>query len=173
MKNMVQRVEEGSMGDSGLSERWQAYYDAAGGTDTDDKSVQTRLASADGNKGDGKGGGDGDLKSSKGPWNTASTSMDDLRRNAVRALGDLQHGQQGAGTASKGVEGLESTSMQQRVFNSWEARLEVLRDECGELMGKLKKAGNDLANQDDAIEALFKAQDTRPIPPPGGPSGSW
>ncbi|WP_141713048.1 hypothetical protein [Streptomyces sparsogenes] len=160
------------MGDTGLSERWQAYYDAAGGADIGGKAVQTRLASADGNKGGGKGG-DGDVKSSKGPWNTASTALDDLRRNAATALGDLRHGQQGAGVGGKGVEGLESTAIQQRVFNSWEARLEVVRDECGELMGKLKKAGNDLANQDEAIEALFKAQDTKPIPPPGGPSGSW
>ncbi|NUS88378.1 MAG: hypothetical protein HOY75_38175 [Streptomyces sp.] len=166
-------MEEGSMGDTGLSERWQAYYDAAGGTDSGDKDVQTRLASADGNKGGGKGGSDGDLKSSKGPWNTASNALDELRRNATTALGDLKHGQEGAGVASKGVEGLESTSVQQRVFNSWEARLTVVRDECGELMGKLQKAGKDLANQDEAIETLFKAQDTRPIPPPGGPSGSW
>ncbi|MDW6059305.1 hypothetical protein SAZ11_16385 [Streptomyces sp. FXJ1.4098] len=166
-------MEEGSMGDTGLSERWQAYYDAAGGTDSGDKDVQTRLASADGNKGDGKGGSDGDLKSSKGPWNAASNALDDLRRNATTALGDLKHGQEGAGVASKGVEGLESTSMQQRVFNSWEARLTVVRDECAEMSEKLKKAGTDFANQDDAIFDLFNTQKTRPIPPPGGPSGSW
>ncbi|MDX3232986.1 hypothetical protein [Streptomyces sp. ME19-01-6] len=161
------------MGDTGLSERWQAYYDAAGGTDTGGKDVQTRLASADGDKGGGKGGSGGNLKSSKGPWDAASTALGDLHRNAVTALGDLKHGQEGAGVASKGVEGLESAAMQVRVFNSWEARLTVVRDECAELKGKLQKAGNDLANQDEAIEALFKAQDTRPIPPPGGPSGSW
>ncbi|WP_432037491.1 hypothetical protein [Streptomyces cucumeris] len=162
------------MGDIRLSERWQEFYATAGGTDTDRDGVRTRLAGANGEKGAGKDGvGDGDLKSSKGPWNTASTALGDLHRNAVRALGDLRHGQDGAGVGGKSVAGLESTGTQQRVFNSWEARLSVVRDECAELMGKLTKAGNDLAKQDEAIEKLFKEQKTRPVPPPGGPSGSW
>ncbi|GAB2802791.1 hypothetical protein [Streptomyces daliensis] len=170
---------------AGVPERWQRLLEGAGGGSDDGAGgggdgAGTRLAGVDGPVGSGPGGNGpgrdgstGVLKSGKGPWDVAATSLESLHGNVGRALGELRDAQAGAGVGDKGVDGLESVGAHQRVFQSWEARLEVARGECEELKDKLAKAGSDFYKTDQAVKDAFAAQETKPIPPPGGPSGSW
>ncbi|MGI5349112.1 hypothetical protein ACQEU8_13085 [Streptomyces sp. CA-250714] len=161
------------MTNGAVSESWQRLLDEANGA-----GVKTNLASANakaggGDNGGGEGGGEPDLKNAKNPWTTASGSLESLRNNVSRALGEMRTGQKGAGRFDDGVDGLESAAMQVRVFDSWLARLTLVRDECDEVSGKLEKAGTTLSGKDEEIKDQFGKYEAKPTPPPGGPSGSW
>ncbi|WP_240139254.1 hypothetical protein [Streptomyces sp. MUM 178J] len=128
------------------SDKWQALL-ADAETGTERGGTGMRLASTeDGGSGGGNGGGsDFDLKSSKGPWTTASGVAGALHTSSSSALTELE-------TASKGVadnaKGLDSTSALAEVLTSWKGRLTAVRNECDRLEAALKTAGKEFGERE-------------------------
>jgi hypothetical protein len=133
-----------------------------------DAEVRLQLAESDGDPSWSTGSGNGDLKTAKAPWNTASSGVGDVRGNLNSALGTLTDRQQGAGTGAPGVDGFTSTGSQATLYRSWKTQLDLLGRECGELVDKLAKAGNDHYKNDQAIADAFRETRTKPIDPAPG-----
>lgn len=131
-----------------------------------DAATRMNLASADGD-----GGGGGEVKSSKAAWNKAAASVSGLRGNLKKATGKLDDGQTGLGATDNTVTGFVSGSAQIGVYQSWQRYLDLVGRECGEVAGKLQKAGNDQYKTDQAIEEAFKQQITKPEESQPSPRG--
>lgn len=161
-----------------VPESWQRLLDQAGGDGTHMRLAHAApMADSGSGGGDGKGGpggGEPDLKNEKSPWDTAASSLESLKDNLNTALRELRTGQKGTGKKSDGVDGLASAAMQTRVFNSWEARLELTRDECAEVSDKLDKANSTMVKGEQDIVSMFGKHEAKPKKPHGGPhEGQW
>ncbi|MEW2136880.1 hypothetical protein AB0892_09820 [Streptomyces sp. NPDC005409] len=110
--------------------------------------VEMRLASAAAAP-DG-GGGNGDLTSDRAVWNRASQDLGGLSTSIKGALGALETGQKGAA-----VEGVQSATAHQELYQSWKTYLESLSGKCTSLQGPLEKAGKGQYDNDEAIKGGF------------------
>ncbi|MBW1604735.1 hypothetical protein JJV70_22085 [Streptomyces sp. JJ66] len=122
--------------------------------------VSTSLASANGS-GDA-GGGEGSLRSDTTLWNGAAEDVGSLRGNVKKATGELTDSQKGLGSGDVTVTGLETGAAQLTVYDTWERYLDLLSRETAELDDKLRKAGSDHYKNEEAIEAAFSQQLTKP-----------
>ncbi len=131
-----------------------------------DAAARMNLASAGGG-----GGSGGDVKTSKVAWNKAAAGVSGLRGNLKKATGKLDDGQTGLGATGAAVTGFVSGSAQIGVYQSWQRYLDLLGRECGEVAGKLEKAGSDYYTSDAAIGDAFKQQLTKADDPPAARGG--
>ncbi|MEU4358254.1 hypothetical protein ACFYNW_28080 [Streptomyces virginiae] len=134
------------------SERWQELFGPMDG------GPAMKLASTAPDSGGGGGGGGGapDLKHSKGPWTSASSTAGDLRTSTETSRAALGPGHEGVDT---GAAGLSSVAALKSVLTSWEERLQSVRDECEQLKGTLLKVAKEMGETDAAIETSFKGVD--------------
>ncbi|WP_208882770.1 hypothetical protein [Streptomyces armeniacus] len=132
----------------------------------DGTSVRTSLASA-GNGGDG--GPWGSMKSDKTLWTGASDGVGSLQGTLKKGTAKLTEHQAGLGASDRTVTGFLTGSAQMTVYESWERYLDLISRECGELKGKLEKAGDDHYKNEEAIKHAFEQQQTKPVESdPGG-----
>ena len=133
-----------------------------------DATTRMELAGA-GDQDSGASGGSRTAKSSKPGWNTAAEGIAGLRSGIGKALKSFDTGQKGAGQGGA-VGGLESAAAQQELYATWEAYVEAVSRRCGELSGKLEKAGSDHYKNDSDIQEAFDRTRTK-VESPDSPNG--
>ncbi|MCF6521767.1 hypothetical protein [Streptomyces sp. JJ36] len=144
----------------------QGESDGRAGTET-----RMSLASSDDDPGwaaNGSGDGRGGLSSDRKLWTGVSQGVESLRTNLKKAMTKLDEGQKGLGAGDLAVTGFVSGAAQLSVYQSWDRYLDLVSRECGELTGKLEKAGNDHYKNDEEISAAFQQQRTKPEEPASG-----
>ncbi|MEV5510504.1 hypothetical protein [Streptomyces orinoci] len=112
------------------------------------QDTRIQLASAEASRGDGT------HKASVRPWTDAGGVAGELRQGMQTALTDLEHGHDGI---KSGTEGFASASTLGRILGGWQSRLEAVRNECGDLDGKLKKAGIGFGENETTTKESFDA----------------
>ncbi|MFJ3993119.1 amino acid ABC transporter permease [Streptomyces sp. NPDC090032] len=101
----------------------------------------------------GTAGGAGRLKHKSGPWTKAAGTADDLQTTTSTCRVELRSAHEGMGS---GLEGLASLGSLKIVLNSWEERLQSVREECSSLEPKLRQVAVDLGEVDAEVGAMTK-----------------
>ncbi|MFE9387535.1 hypothetical protein ACFYMO_30595 [Streptomyces sp. NPDC007025] len=125
-----------------------------------DVEARMQLAGA----GDGGKGSVGGLKSSRKAWTSAGEGVGKLRSGIRKAMKEFEAGQRGTGSHGA-IGGLECASAQRELHASWQVYVEAVSRRCGELGGKLEKAGNNQYKSDAEAEEAFREMRTKVEPP--------
>ncbi|MFJ4013544.1 amino acid ABC transporter permease [Streptomyces sp. NPDC090026] len=129
--------------------------------------ARMRLAGAGDEVGAGSSGsgGTGSLKHVKKQWNDAAGVAGDLRTSMNTAMGKLGEGHDGVKNmyelehygVSTGTNGVDSFDTLRGVLESWEKRLEAIRDECEALEPALRKTGQELTGTDVKVRTSMES----------------
>lgn len=128
------------------SERWEELFGPADG------GPAMSLASTAPPSG-ARGGANGKLTHSGGPWTSASATAADLRTTTQANRTALARGHEGV---EAGAVGLTSVAALKSVLTSWEERLQALRGECEQLTETLRTVAKEMGETETAIEKSFR-----------------
>ncbi|WP_190127636.1 hypothetical protein [Streptomyces mashuensis] len=98
----------------------------------------------------GNSGGSGWVSSDRKAWSAAGHGVGRLAGNVKTALTGLEDGQKGANAS-----GVQSAVAQAEVYETWKTYLNALSGRCGQIQGRLEKAGNGQYKNDEAIKTDF------------------
>ncbi|MGV9312340.1 hypothetical protein ACWDR0_09085 [Streptomyces sp. NPDC003691] len=90
----------------------------------------------------------GGVQSSRQAWLAAGEGVGSLRKGIGTALGKLEDGQSGLGTA----EGCLGAAAQKELHGSWKKYAEEVSRRCGSLQRILDQVGRDLLLTDQAVQ---------------------
>ncbi|MCQ6553601.1 amino acid ABC transporter permease [Streptomyces sp. C10-9-1] len=126
-------------------------------THGDRGSTAVQLDQRPAEAGGGAAGEAGGLRHSAKPWTRAAVTAEHLGTDTHKARGDLSQGHAGM---TAGLTGLASLAELRTVLDSWEKRLDSVRDECRSLAPKLRQVAADLGGVDTATGAKSDAVHT-------------
>ncbi|MEU9776746.1 MULTISPECIES: amino acid ABC transporter permease [Streptomyces] len=134
-------------------DEWEQLKESRGASGSTAVQLDGRPAEAGG----GAAGEAGGLRHSAKPWTRAAVTAGHLGTDTGKAKGDLSKGHAGM---TAGLTGLASLAELRTVLDSWEKRLDSVRDECRSLEPKLRQVATDLGGVDTATGAKADAVHT-------------